>query len=146
MKQKVRFQNLADGQKDFILSAKEFSNYLSELLHEIENPNDHSTREMLADFREQLLENYYTYKFLCREFGWLPSADIKQLEPYILLQEQRKGLNLQLRVKDRDEWLENDMQLGKTTTQHQPTPTDDIFAAFGEMFSQADNNKKLKLS
>ena len=145
MKQKVKFQNLANQNADFTLTAKEFQNYLSELLHELETPNDHSTRETLNDYREQLLENYYTYKFLCREFDWLPSADIKHLEPYILLQEQRKGLNMQLRVKDRDEWLENDMQLKKTETHH-PKPTDDIFAAFGDMFNQTDNNKKLKLS
>lgn len=140
-KQKVRFQNLADQNAHFNLTAKEFNGYLIELLHELEEPSSYATREMLSDFREQLLENYYTYKFLCREFNWKVTAEIEQLEPFILLQEQKKSLNLQVRIKDRSEWLDNDLQLGKTNPKLQKS-MDDIFDQFGEIFSkptQTDN-------
>ena len=92
-KQKVTFSRGKDDINSFSLTSKDFENYISELLYELERPHD---KEVLDDYREQLLETYFTYRFVQREYNWKMTKSMKQLEPYILLHIKDKGLSVKV--------------------------------------------------
>lgn len=113
-KQKVTIAPTHDKENSFTISARDFEQYFVELLHELDNPQPYHTRKMMDDYREQLLENYYCYKFLSREFNWQPTEHIKSIEPFILMQVQKKGLQMKFTVGS---WSDENQDQQKPNTE-----------------------------
>lgn len=65
---------------NFQMETQDFIFHLREYLHELNNPQ-HPFPNAL---RENLIEYYYTYCFLAREYDWVIPYEIKEMQPAIM--------------------------------------------------------------
>lgn len=99
--QKIKIKEVQNPETKFSICSEDFFLQCQDYLSEISNfPRESKEHD---DYRNIVLETYFTYKFFCREFNWTPTDNMDYIEPDVLMQMRNKFLDTTLIVSNRFE-------------------------------------------